>query len=207
MFCEKCGKSNPEGAVACEACGAPLNASAPTGGGINLPGGLNLGDLQKYIKPALAVVAVIIVLFMFKGCLFGGAEKPIKNMIKYTETGKFKHLKKTMPKALVKAYDDKLDDVEEMLEKAWESEFEEGKPRVSYKVEDKDKLDKDELEDIEESIEAQLKALDADDDDVKVTKGYEYELEITTKYDGDKETEDETITVVKVDGKWCLADF
>ena len=156
----------------------------------------------------IIVIAVIIVFFMFKGCIGGGAEKPIKNMIKYTETGKYKYIEKTMPKALIKAYDeDDLEKQAEFMEEMWEEQFDEGKPRVSYKVEDKDKLDKDELEDIEEAIESQLEMMDADDDDVKVTKGYEYELEITTKYDGDKDTEDETVTVVKVDGKWCMFGF
>ena len=206
MFCENCGKNNVEGALNCEACGAPLKEAPQSS--FNLPEGFDVDKFKPYLKPALIVIAVIIVFFMLKGCIGGGAEKPIKNMIKYTETGKYKYIEKTMPKALIKAYDeDDLEKQAEFMEEMWEEQFDEGKPRVSYKVEDKDKLDKDELEDIEEAIESQLEMMDADDDDVKVTKGYEYELEITTKYDGDKDTEDETVTVVKVDGKWCMFGF
>ena len=82
------------------------------------------------------------------------------------------------------------------------------------KVNDVDKLDKDEVKDAVDEFEEMFEACDLDIDDYmktkKIKKGYYVEVEAEIKYrqDGDKEEEEseETFTVVKYGGKWVVLD-
>ena len=72
--------------------------------------------------------------------------------------------------------------------------------KVSYKIKDKEKIDKDDLEDLEDDIK------DTYDEKVKVSKGYELKIEMKIKGDDDKEKDTTKIKVYKIDGDWCLMD-
>ena len=94
------------------------------------------------------------------------------------------------------------------LEKYWEknaiyaltSEELEGKDiKIKYKIEDNEKLDKDDIKDIEKELKEYM---DIRED---VSAARELEVSFTIYEDGDKEDEvDVTMEVIKVDGKWYL---
>lgn len=209
MICEKCGKENAEGMKFCEDCGAPL-------GGANVP---NVDDIkamvmenkEKVIGLAAIVVVVILILAILCG---GGYKKPIKNMIKAANTGKVTYALKTLPKQVQKEYkddDDILERVEESLEnqkKADEKEFGDN-VKYSVKILDKIKLEKEDLEEVEESLGEEFEEAEYVDDekDVRVTKGYKVAVKQITKGKDKKEVDYDTVYVYKVNGKWCTLDF
>ena len=144
MFCERCGAKNPDDANVCISCGHPIPAyarmaqgnneqySAPSAGG-SVYGGPNPGgapyygapsyaptasksgkDITKYIKPAIIVVAVIIVISLLSGLFGGGYKKPIKKMVKYAKTAEADYFFDAFPKNLVDELD--RDDKKELEE-------------------------------------------------------------------------------------------
>ncbi len=95
-------------------------------------------------------------------------------------------------------YWEKLED--EMKDIAESAEDELGKNlKVSIKFEDNEKIDKDELEDVQDMLREAY-----DDEDIKVTAGYIVEGEATIKGKNDKETDDFELEVYKINGKWYV---
>ena len=43
--------------------------------------------------------------------------------------------------------------------------------------------------------------------EVKITKGYEVEIEVTTKGDDTEDTEKDAFNVYEIDGKWYILDL
>lgn len=206
MICEKCGKENAEGMKFCEDCGAPLaGANVP---GVNDIKAMVMENKEKAIGLAAVVVIVIAIICLLSG---GGYKKPIKNSVKAMSTGKVTYALKAMPKQQAKYYKDEDDELE-AIEKSIESqkeymEEEYGKNfKVSCKVLDKIKIDKDDLEDIDEDLGEEFEEAEYVDDekDVKVTKGYKVAVKYTYKGKEKKEVEYDTIRVYKVNGKWCI---
>ena len=68
--------------------------------------------------------------------------------------------------------------------------------KISYKIKDKDKIDKDDLEELEDSIK------DKYDEKVRVSKGYELKVKMKIKGDDDKDEDTTTIKVYKIEGDW-----
>jgi len=200
MFCDKCGKNNAEGTAFCEECGNPLTVSEEAA--VAAP-----KDKNKMIAAIVAIVVAIVAIFGIGSCAgcFSGPETPVKNMFKAIEKGDANAMLKAYPKAFVKTVDkDQKEDLKEELKEA-AKEMKEEKIKISYKVKDKKKIDKDDLKDVEKAEETMLKFMDAKDTDVKVTAGYELEVEVTVKEDGDKETNEVEMNVYKIDGRWCFA--
>lgn len=66
MFCQKCGKINPDNEEKCSGCGAILQ-KAPS------PAAPKKGKVWKIIAAAvLLVIAVCIIVFLFSGCSGAG---------------------------------------------------------------------------------------------------------------------------------------
>ena len=88
------------------------------------------------------------------------------------------------------------EDMDDMLE-SLEEEY--GKNiKISYKILDKEKIEKDDLEDVQEKIEKYY------DEKVKVSAGYKVTVKSTVKGKEDSETDTDTMSVYKIDGKWYL---
>lgn len=201
-FCMQCGKEIEDSANICAFCGASQ------GGGVNFDGSGAVKNKNKAIAVLIAAVAVILVIIIVLVNLLsgGGYKKPIDNMMKAMETGKGKYLYKTMPEFLIEyEYEDEkksdiydeLDEIMESITDALEGEYGDD-IKISYKIKDKEKIEKDDLEDLEDSIK------DEYDEKVKVSKGYELKIKMKIKGDDDKEEETATINVYKIDGDWCL---
>ena len=200
-FCMQCGKEIEDDANVCVYCGSAQNTTGAAGDGVT--------KKKSFIPLIAAVVVVLLVVIVIFNLLFsGGYKQPVDNMIKAIETGKGKYLYKTMPDFLIEyRYDDEkkseiIDDLDDSLEYVVEMlEDEYGDDiKVSYKIKDKEKIDKDDLEDLEDDIK------DTYDEKVKVSKGYELKIEMKIKGDDDKEKDTTKIKVYKIDGNWCLMD-
>lgn len=222
MYCEKCGKNNPEGATFCEECGAELTAvennveneaqnvaepeyEAPVQNVTE-----DQDKIKKIITVVIAAVAVIIVLFGASK-LFGcsGVETPIKNQVKALNNEKATTMIKSFPKAMqkeIKDDEDKMESLEDMLKSVKDNyEDEYGKNvKVSVKVLDKHKWDKEELEDEEEYIE---EVMEEYDDNAKLQAAYDVAVKLTFKGSKKKEVEYDSMTVYKINGKWCILGY
>ena len=195
-FCPNCGTNNVDGAVTCANCNTPL----PTVGGGNNSVVKN-DNLVKII--GAAVVAFIFILIIAFACK-SSPKDPIKNYVKVMNTGEAKHMKKVLPKAMYAEMKDELDSIEDQIEEEKESMEEEcGKGKFKYKVINKEKIDKDDIEDMESMLEMTY-GFQGIKKKPRVTGGYEMKVELT--YDGKEkdETETETLEVYKVNGQWCL---
>lgn len=203
-FCMQCGKEIEDSADICTFCGAAQ------GGGVTYGGTDTVKNTNKAVAVIIAAAAVILViLIVLVNLLFGGGyKKPVDNMVKAMETGKGKYLYKAMPEFLIEyqyedekksdIYDD-LDESMELITGMLEEEYGDD-IKISYKIKDKDKIDKDDLEDLEDSIK------DKYDEKVRVSKGYELKVKMKIKGDDDKDEDTTTIKVYKIEGDWCLMD-
>jgi hypothetical protein len=136
----------------------------------------------------------------------GGYKKPVDLMYKSLETGNASLLLKAMPKFIVEDYysdDDEREDLDELFDELHdELQDEYGKnAKVSYKITDRDKLDKDDLEDAAEYMSNKYASAGKK---LKVMAGYELEMDATIRGSGGKDTNEATITVIKIGGKWYL---
>ncbi|MCM1228062.1 MAG: zinc ribbon domain-containing protein [Clostridium sp.] len=208
-YCMQCGAQiDDDNAAVCPSCGANQD-SAPTANGVDPVIVENPTDGSKKMFPVLiAAAAVVLVVFiLILKALFGGSYKdPIDNFCKAMETGKGKYLYKSMPEFMIEdEYDDmkkseiidELDEVGEDLLDSLEDEYGDD-IKVSYKIKSKEKIDKDDLKDMEDDIE------DYYDAKVNVQKGYEVKLRLKIKGDDDDDSEKVTFNVYKIDGKWCM---
>lgn len=223
-YCGNCGAAANDNDRICGNCGAPLpnvpaqtyNApvqtynNAPATGYNNAPAtgygnptyGAPNGDIlggnaykppmapekkQKIIKfgaigAVLAVLIVIVSIFIAKGSGYKGALKKYMNAMEKGNWSKFKQVSLLASEGVI--------DQDEFEEKA------EDIKSIKYKIKKTEKIDKDDLEEINES----LKFMGVDK---TIKKGYVVTVEITTKTD-DGETEEDTVEMyaAKIGGKW-----
>lgn len=141
------------------------------------------------IIAALAAVVVVLSLILFG--IFGtkGYEKPIKYMEKGINEGDIKTFAKAFPNGVEGIVNFLPDDLSDLF------------PGYDVKLEivDKEKLKKDEMTVIL-SDEYDLSAAELKD----VTAAYILEVEMTAVIDGEEESAEEDIPVVKMDGEWVI---
>ncbi len=206
MFCENCGKENVNDARFCESCGAPLtNPIEP----VTPTPSESTGNKGTAVVLAVVIIAVIGGLVWGGISLFGGNKlmKPMNNIIKAIEKEDAEFYLKSVPEDVVKAAkktDNDLEDefeegaelINEMLEDEYGKNF-----KIKAKIVDKKKIDKDDIEDLEDDI--YLNEIDVDD----IEAAYEVEYEVTVKgKDGKEDAKFET-HIGKVDGKWYFIDM
>ena len=202
MFCENCGKENISGAKFCEGCGTPLTVTEPVVAPLEPVGAGN-----KVTPIIVALIAIVVVAGLIFGgiSLFGGNKfmKPMNNLIKSLEKEDADFFLKAIPEEFADELD--REDLKE-LEKAYEIgneilEDEYGKNvKIKAKVVDKEKLDDDDIEDLEGTFVADL---DVDD----IDEAYEVEYKVTVKGKKDKEEAKWETYVAKIDGKWYFIDM
>ena len=214
-FCGKCGAELVEGSKFCVKCGAPVpqagaqRSAAPSEtpgnvqgnaqgnyqqGTVNTQNGQSGASAAKKpfawpIIAALAAVVVVLSLILFG--IFGtkGYEKPIKYMEKGINEGDIKTFAKAFPNGVEGIVNVLPDDLSDLF------------PGYDVKLEivDKEKLKKDEMTVIL-SDEYDLSAAELKD----VTAAYILEVEMTAVIDGEEESAEEDIPVVKMDGEWVI---
>lgn len=201
-FCMQCGAQIDDNAEICTSCGANQNAAPADGAAVK----------EKKSKPVLiaAVAVIIVVILLLLKALFGGSYKePLNNMCKFMETGKGKYVYRMVPDFVIdnqlgkkkkKELIEKLDDLGENITDSLEDEYGDD-IKISYQIKDKDKIDKDDLEDVEEDLE------DDYDEKVNVKKGYKLKVKLKVKGDDKSDTETETLNVYKIKGKWYVLDL
>lgn len=205
--CEKCGAEMEDTAVDCPNCSkVEVKAEAPKKEEVKVEAKKAEVKTEKTSNPSNkknlfiaigAIAAVVIILIaILASVLGGGYEAPIKNMFKGMQKADLKTYLKAYPEFMgISDYVDQ-DDMDEMLE-SLEKEY--GKNiKISYKVLDKEKIEKDNLEKVQKKIENYY------DEKVKVTAGYKVEVKSTIKGKDDSETDTSTMKVYKIDGKWYL---
>ena len=214
-FCGKCGAGLVEGSKFCVKCGAPVpqagaqRSAAPSETPGNMQGNAQ-GNYQQgtanaqngypgassakktFAWPIIAAVAaVVVVLSLRLGGIFGtkGYEKPIKYMEKGINEGDIKTFAKAFPNGVEGIVNFLPDDLSDLF------------PGYDVKLEivDKEKLKKDEMTVIL-SDEYDLSAAELKD----VTAAYILEVEMTAVIDGEEESAEEDIPVVKMDGEWVI---
>lgn len=206
-FCENCGSELKDTDKVCPNCGAAavekttkkdvkVEKNTATNAESNTP-----NNTKKIAIIAGIAVAAILVIILLISLLGSGYKTPLNNYFKGIEKAKSETYLKAYPEFVREEMEDTYDD--EYLEKRVETfEKEYGdKIKISYKVLDKEKLDKDDLEDIQDELED-----DYDEDDVKVSTGYEVAVKITVKGSDDKESYYSSFYICKVNGKWCMVD-
>ena len=214
-FCGKCGAGLVEGSKFCVKCGAPVpqagaqRSAAPSETPGNVQGNAQ-GNYQQgtantqniysgasaaynpFAWPLIAALAaVVVVLSLILFGIFGtkGYEKPIKYMEKGINEGDIKTFAKAFPNGVEGIVNVLPDDLSDLF------------PGYDVKLEivDKEKLKKDEMTVIL-SDEYDLSAAELKD----VTAAYILEVEMTAVIDGEEESAEEDIPVVKMDGEWVI---
>lgn len=232
-FCTKCGASCDDSTAFCTSCGAKFDSAAqpqaaPTAGSEDktildkfkenanvesIKGLQKNPNFNKIVGISAVAVLALIILIILLSTLGAGYKKPIGNWLKAIEDKDPKTAVKTIPEF---QYDylkkqikdsDKYDDVEDYFKESLEEsldglEEDYGKKiKLSYKIIDKEKLDDDDLKDIKKDYKERY-----DEKGVDVSKGYEVDVEVKIKGKDDKDEEDVTFTVVKVNGDWVIYD-
>ena len=198
-FCSKCGNELKEGARFCSVCGNPVKqiqsgqsaATAETneerqGSAVPVKKNKNLWLLAI---PAVILI-ILLAIFGVKAVLSPAYLKPVKYMEKAFNKQDIDLMKKAVPDEYAAWMTDDLED--DMFD--LDSDY-----KIKIKVTDKEKIAK---KDLEETLIDDYYVLDSIAEDAKA--GYILEAEATLKQDGEKDTQDITLVVVKVDGKWVI---
>ncbi len=216
MFCPNCGTQIDENALFCGVCGTKLSANEqpqyeqpqyeqPQYEQPVYPQAPKKNNIALFIAiGAVAVVAVVaIVLLLVLGGGGSGSAKGAVELYMDVVTGDFEKLENMAPKAVWNY----LEDEEDITIKEMKSEMKESlsllsEMKITYKVGDSEKLDKDLTEDIAEEL---ADIYDLDENSIKEARTFE--VEITAKVLGESMTESEEVTVIKVGGSWYCIDY
>lgn len=214
-FCTNCGKEILDDATVCPECNADLTsaqpevqqaapAAEPTSFTVTLPSKDEaINKIKKHWKVGAIIAGVVVVAIIVGVLLSGGGYKgAIKDYMNFICDGKVSNVEGFAPEKyweeIEDEYDVSLDDLEDDLQDEYEESVEDKDIKYSYEIKDSEQMDKDDLEDLAESIHDKYDFIDEDD----VTDAYEVEVEITMEEDDDKDDYDMDLRSVKIDGKW-----
>lgn len=163
----------------------------------NLPGNMKGNKNIVLVAGGVAVLIVLVLLFTLIGGTGakGAVKKYMKAMTK--KNGAKTIISYTLPEDYIKELkdDDEWDDIIEEKNDDLESELEDVKIKIK-KIEKKDKLSEKELKGAQLLYEMCFD----DIDDIEVTKGYEYKVKVQSIEDGDKDTDNIRVCVLKLKG-------
>ncbi len=213
MFCKNCGAELKEGARFCDKCGAQQSAAvqqkAPAAGG-NPGGGAQGASKNNNLILIVGCVAVLAVVILLVSLLFGGGsyKKPIKRLMAGIQKEDPEKVMDAFPEEMI----DEITDMQNATKRELGNELidtfrsmldlDKGdKLKISYKITDTAKYDRDELEDLRDDLDSYY---DIDAKDIKAAK--EVDVEIKLKSGKDKEESEDTLTVVKIGRKWYIVD-
>ena len=213
MFCGNCGSQNPDGAVICTVCGAPLTPEKPA-----KKAGFDLKSMDRNKLIGLGVIAavVLVALILVLVLVFSGrgAESTLKDYAKGVLTLDAKKVVKCIPDADIEDYAEEediskseakqeiIDDLQDILDN-FEDVYDEVDPeeigRISVEIRDKDKWTSKEVRDYNAEYE--------DDHNVKINikEGMTVEVKFTVKCDGEEYKYKITgVDMIKIGGSWYL---
>lgn len=203
-FCEHCGSELKDNDKVCANCGAAVEGTAAKKDVKSAK--VNTEKVEKNNVKTIAIVggiivAAIIVIVVIFSLISGAYKTPIKNYFNGVQKTNAKTYLKAYPEFMREDLEDKYD--EDFLEKRIESlEKTYGdNVKLSYKVVDKIKMTKDELDEYKDDLKK-----DYDDEKIKVSAGYKVCIKLTVKGSDEKETNFMTLEVLKVNGKWSIID-
>ncbi|MBP3502638.1 MAG: zinc ribbon domain-containing protein [Clostridia bacterium] len=211
-FCENCGSELKDTDNVCPNCGAAVEKTTKKDvkKDVKLKNEqeqtVNTNESKKNTKTFAiiggAAALVVILLVIIIALCSGGYKKPLDYMCKGMQKADSKTFLKAFPAVMTEDLEDSIDN--DYLEKQLESfEDEYGKNiKITYKILDKEKIDKEDLEDLQENLEDKY---EDSKKKCKVSAGYKLSVKMTIKGKDDKETDTSTINVYKIGGKWCLA--
>ena len=160
------------------------------------------GDNKKFIFiGAGALVAVIIIIAIIAGVAGNGFKKPVKAYAEGIQENDGKIVVEAYYEDYVDGWEDSLEERIEIIADYLEDECGKGyKVKVEFK--DKEKYNKDDIEDFVDDLEDdEYIEFDADD----FSKFYEVEVEMIAVGDDDEiDVGDGTFYVAKVDGEWLI---
>ena len=213
-FCENC-EHELNGEQFCPSCGkeAPIHepeADTTVESAVNTVKTTNPTNVVELVKSKLGIIiAVLVVVVVIVGAFVltaRGPEDVAKQYMKAYVKGDAKRIVSLMPKKVVnyalEVYyggdkDDIIDELKDELDTfAEEVENMDAKmSKVTYKIEDTDKMKKDIIKMYEEAFE---------DIDLDIKKGKIIEIELTIPDGDDEETKTRYISVVKIGRSWYL---
>lgn len=177
----------------CPACGEPQQVNAD-------PVAAAKDGLDKLMKNKKQIgiiagiaVAAIVVLIILVNLFTPGYKKAAKKFFKAMASGRMDKMIDRMPDFMTEDLD--KSDIKDM-QKAYKELMSEIK--MSYKITNSEKLDKDEIEALEAQIERYF------DEEVNIKKAYKVYAKLTAKKGGDKDTQTASIYVIKLKSKWYV---
>lgn len=217
-FCTSCGSQVEDTANNCPSCGAALNnnaAPAASEAQAALDASLNGGastssgnaNTSKYIGMGIAAVVAILVIVLicniFSAIFAGTYKTPLKNLFNGIEKENEKKFTNAFSERMLDESKIKDDDMEEYLESIYKTleEIYGEDIKIDFKVVEKEKVDKDDIDDLNDLLEEVDKKL-------KVKKAYTLEIEIEIEGDDDDATLEWEVGVAKFKGDgWCLVEM
>lgn len=222
-FCQNCGVEMEDDALFCVNCGAKEQVEAETQPATDIVSTVKdavdnvVEDVKanpKLLAFAGGAVAVVVAVIILLANLFGGGwKKAIDNYVDVSFKGKANKIEKLAPKEYWEYLEDEDEDfdLKDAIEE-YEDEFEDmmddledeyGKNlKIKAKIEDKEKLSKKDISKIADALK--------DEFDIKkksVKKGYEVDVDLTIKGSEDEDSDETTLTVIKIGSKWYIVSY
>lgn len=201
-YCSNCGSGLSDDSAFCSNCGAKQE-----------------NDIQPTPAPkksktpfiiAAAIVLCVILAIIFIPSITGGKgyESAFKNICSAINNQDINKLYKVLPPALEKQIKAAvsltgMDDSEIIGEILDLGGLGGSDVKVSYHINDAVRMTPDELADYADNS----YDLFSSDSSSKVMDGYYVDVTLIITIDGETEEEDNEMAVIKIDGRWCFADF
>lgn len=144
----------------------------------------------------IVVIVVIVLLVVY---LTGGSKGAVKGFAKAYVNMDAKEVVKYMHEDYLAYYEDLDIDLEDSLDDGFDDLKDEDYEYLSYEINDSEKIEKDDVEDIAENLE---ELYDINENDVKAAVLYTIKFKVDD--DGDKDTLKNDVTAVKISGKWYI---
>lgn len=183
-FCSVCGASIADGVKFCPGCGAPVDsaAEAPVAAATEAApapvaapakkSGFDMKNKSTWIGIAAIVIVIVLLIVLISSLGGGGYKGALKNHFSVSSK------QANLVYSTVAEYGKNI--------------------KITYKITDKEKIDKDDLKKIEKSYQKKNKK-------AKVTDGYKVTLDMKIKGSKDDDKNNGTeINVLKIDGKWYV---
>lgn len=191
-FCGQCGTSMEDSVKFCPACGEPQKENDDPVAAVKNTVLKNRKKLKKY---AVIAVAAIVVIFVLVNLFTPGYKKAVKKYFNAYEDKNFSKMFDLYPDFLTETIDK---DVMREIQSELKSEL--SGIKLSYKIIDTDRMDDDEIENIEERFEHYY------DEDVNIKKAYQVTVKLTAKMNGESETVKMSVVAMKIGFKWYIYD-
>ncbi len=225
MFCEKCGKENPDGTRFCDGCGHELTPASESNNNTEIKMPTSMDDVAGMVKNPMiqriiiiAVCAILLIAGVLgigscTGCISCGGnnspEAPVKLMAKAMETGDANVAIKAFPKEFQEIVK-KNPLIKSALKESFKSEYGSEKRKVTYRIVEKERVDRKDLWRLEENYYDEMRSAfsmfggGAQIKNINIQDAFELEVEFIIKSRGEIDTDTEYVTVYKSNGKWYM---